>query len=926
TEEAYRKLHFAFEEAGVAQSQPVLLKDVSRFHAQALATLERSLFRDPIHSVEETDGIELVEAPDRRAEVEAAARGIRSLVMRGLRYRDIGVLARDLGEYHELIATVFPEHGIPYFADRRRAATHHPLMEFLRSLFQIARHDWPHEAVMSLLRTGLAGISLYDADGLENYVLAHRIRGAAGWESAKPWNYRRRTIGAEDADAFAPAEPQEADKLRRTLLERIAPLLGVLRSEQPVDVRTIATEIFNTLDRIDVRQTLATWISTAEQAQQPEQAAEHEQVWLNVTSLFEQMVDLLGDEKMLPVEFHDVLQSGLESFDLALAPPTVDQVLIGQADRTRTHTFKAAFVLGLNEGEFPRAGTGGSILNDRDRRTLRRRRIDLSPDLQQRLFDERRLAYLAFTRGSDKLFVCRSLSDDEGRPARPSAFWHRIEALFPAVRTTERVNGGMGVTPVLAAPSVADRPHGRDTHATGQPSSTSYAPDISTPRQLVTSLMHWVRSSPDPLKDSANVVLPSLYQWLASRKVTDDAIGTARRLAWPALSYSNEAALSPAVAGELFHSPLRARVSELETFAACPFRHFARFVLGLKEREQQEVTIQDLGHLYHDLLESGLREVLRRRAEGDRSVRLDQAIDSLIEQIGSGIREELMLSSARNRYLLERARRTSRQIAAAQREMLKRGSFRPAHIGIRFGEGGNLPALGLTTPGGGEVLLEGKIDRVDRIDANNDVAVIDYRLGPGRLPVGMVLHGLSLQLLSHLLVLEANGQRLTGRELQPAGAFYLQLIRKLKDVKHPADEPDPSEPKWHLKLKPRGLFDRRCLPALDRELSSGWSDVVQAYVKQDGSLGHRHNCDASESDEFRTILNVAAARIGELADGILSGRIDIAPYRLKDNSPCPRCEYRPVCRFDSAINKYNHLTQLAMEDVLARRANGGANG
>lgn len=888
-EDAYRRLWFALTEENVAVNDSITLDATERFDVPALKALEAGLFREPIHPSDDASGIELLEAPNRQAEVDAVARQIQTLLHEGMRLRDIFVLARDLDPYHALIDTTFREHNIPYFADRRRTAAHHPLLQFLRSLFQIARHDWPLDAVMSLLRTGLAGIDLYAADGLENYALAHRIHGAAGWEADEPWAFRRRTIGAEDAEA-APSRPQEAEGLRRPLVDKLLPLIRLLRRDEAVPVRQMAAEIFATFDRFNVSGTIATWIAREESASHLERGREHEQVWLNLVDLFDQMVDLLGDEKVMPAEFHDVMEAGLDRFDLALTPPTVDQVLVGQADRTRTGRPKVVFVLGMNEGEFPRPPGDFSILTDRDRRTLRQRRIDLDPGLQQRLFDERLIGYFVLTRPSSRLFVSRPTADDEGRPAAPSPFWRRLVALFPNVSQVS-----------LDAESNE---------------SVAY---IATPRQLVTSLMRWVRSSPDPLVHQGDGREWSpLYQWLVSRSHESDAVGSLVKRAWPALTYVNEARLSEQTARQIFTAPLHAGVGELETFAACPFKHFARYTLGLKEREAQQVTVADLGRLYHDLLEKALREVLRRRAAGDRNVTLEGALEQFVRAAAANLSQELMLASARNRYILDRTGKALRRTAMAQREMLKRGLFRPKHVGISFGAGaGGLPPLSVRTPGGAEAIIHGKIDRVDCIESNGDAAVIDYRLGEGKLVVGMALHGLSLQLLTYLLVLEANGARLSGKKLDPAAAFYLQLVRRIEDVKHPDEAPDSADPKWHLKLKPRGLFDRRCLGALDRELTSGQSEVVQAFVKQDGSLGRRNFSDAAESHEFRELLKCVSAKLGELADGILSGRIDIMPYRLNDKSPCPNCDYRSVCRFDPTINRYNHLKPISREDVFA---------
>ena len=966
TEEAYRRLYVAFAAEHIDVNDPIRLrafpplppgegrgegKPEAPFPrpspqpsprgrgSNALSELEAGLFREPACPCDDSDGIELIESPDRAGEVDAAARAIRSLLMAGMRFREIGVLVRDLGNYDSLIRSAFKEHGIPFFLDRRRPASHHPLLEFVRSVFEIARRDWPHDAVMSLLRTGLCGIEPYDVDGLENYALAHRIRGAAGWEAPKPWNYRRSIVGPEDPEqSLSAGAPDPVDALRRALLEKLSPLLLRLRADQPIAVRDFANEIFGTIERFGVRAKLAQWMKLSLDAEELERSAEHEQVWRNLVDLFEQLVELLGDERITPGEFFDVLESGLERFDLALTPPTVDQVLVGQVDRTRGPTFRSVFVLGLSEGEFPRAASDSSILTDRDRRNLRARRIDLDRGATERLLDERLLAYIAFTRASELLIISRPLTNDQGRPSEPSVFWRRILEMFPTARQTRIA-------------------------AQGPPAPA----DIATPRQLVTGLMRWVRSCPDPLAAESDPAWPALYQWLAARPLLpapvrrgrvwgggseglppstptlalprstgggkierppqlssagrNDAIAMMRDQAWSALSYSTEASLSPEIARELFRSPLRASASQMETFAACPFQHFARYALGLRETDRQEVTVADLGRLYHELLERSLKDVMRRRAEGDRTARFEQAVDQFVDHVGAALRSEIMLDGARHRYLLDRTRRTSKRLAIAQREQLKRGTFLPAQVGVRFGSGGNLPALRVASSSG-EALLEGKIDRVDRVAGGQEIAVIDYRLGPSRLTMGMAFHGLALQLLVQLLVLEENGRRVSGDPVAPTAAFYVQLVRKIEDVKHPDESTDPADPKWHLRLKPRGIFDRRSLRSLDRQIETGWSEVVHAFVKQDGSLGHTHTSDAVESDQFRALLDIARKKLSELTEGILSGDIRVVPYRLNDKSPCPRCEFRSVCRFDPAINRYNHLPSISKAEFFATATGG----
>src|SRR4030095_4051649 len=141
----------------------------------------------------------------------------------------------------------------------------------------------------------------------------------------------------------------------------------------------------------------------------------------------------------------------------------------------------------------------------------------------------------------------------------------------------------------------------------------------------------------------------------------DDSIDVMRFRAWKALQYRNEAQLSRPVVAKLFASPLRASVTRIETFAACPFKHFAKFGLRLREREDdQEVSSLDLGNVFHHVLERIVETMLGER-KGWADLREDQRkemIASFAQQVGKDLRGEILLSNARNRYLLARIEKT----------------------------------------------------------------------------------------------------------------------------------------------------------------------------------------------------------------------------------------------------------------------------
>jgi ATP-dependent helicase/nuclease subunit B len=306
----------------------------------------------------------------------------------------------------------------------------------------------------------------------------------------------------------------------------------------------------------------------------------------------------------------------------------------------------------------------------------------------------------------------------------------------------------------------------------------------------------------------------------------------------------------------------------------------------------------------------------------------DDKIKSLAQQIGQSLRNEVLLSNARNQYLLEHVERTLGQVINSQREAAKRGKFKPWKTELGFGiptDGADLvPAFPLTTPNGKKVELYGKIDRVDLIEEQAAFAVIDYKLSGSRLMLESVYHGLSLQLLTYLLVLQKSAKHLGKPSLTPAAAFYVKLLRTLEMVDHPDEAKSPDEPAFHLKEKPRGVFDRNYLPALDGELLAGNSDVVQVFLKKDGGVGKKS--DAVEPATFAGLLKLVEQKLGELADQIILGDIKVAPYRIGTATPCPRCDYRSICRFDPARQPYRKLEPIDRDQVIekANELGGGA--
>ena len=892
TEWTYRRLCKALAEENVSVEEPLLLAKPTRPKGVALVNLEKGFYCGA--SRLEADGkVELIEAPDRRAEVEAAAREISSLIAGGYRLREIALLVRRLDDYVDLLESTLREHQIPFFVDHRRTMAHHPLLAVIRSVLRIALGNWGHDAVMQLIKSGLAGLGVADADCLENYVLEHRLRGGNVWTREEPWTWCWRTARGGDDDATsALSDPSPAmDALRRKIAEAILPFTQQFATAKSIaSIREFASGLFGVLSRFGVRETLVKWIAECREKSEHEWAAEHEQIWTEVSNLFQQMVELLGNEQVSLEEFAQIVEAGLETFDLALAPPTADQLLVGAIDRTRTGPIRAVLLLGWSDGLFPSAAREMSLLSDAERSELQRREIAIEPNADRQRLDEDLLAYIALTRASEKVYVSRSVGDEQKRASAPSPYWIRLRELFPKIEV-----------------KVLPRNEQDD------------AAVIGTPRQLLTSLLHWARDGGKIDKDRP---WGTLYQWLASYPTKDDAIDSIRFRAWKALSYDNQSNLSKQIGGGMFSSPLRARVSQVEMFATCPFKHFVHYGLGLRERVEEEHLEIDLDRAFHATLSQLVNEMLRNRIDWAKlsPQAAAEMVEKYTQEVGQTINGELMLSNARNRYLLKRISDTLEQIIAQQREIAARSDLTTAHSNLNYGSADSkLTALRIKTPSGKEIELRGEIDRVDFLEKEAAFAVLDYRLYGETLNLNKVRHGLSLGLLASLAIVQEQSQRLTNKKLSPAAAFYLKLLRQLEKVDHPDDAWGPDDGEFHLTAKPRGIFNGDYFASLDKSCEGGASQVLAARVNKDGSFS-KYNTDVAEAHEFAALLKEVRKQLGKLGEQIMEGEVSIRPYRLGTITPCSNCKYRGVCRFDPSINRYRNIQGMRRDELLKKLA------
>ena len=885
-----------------------LMEEQQRAQKPSLAAMERHLFGHE-RLVPITDhALKIVEAANPRLEAEAVASDVLRLARdEGYRYREIAVLVRDMDTYAELLLPAFSDCGIPCHLDAKRPSTHHPLAELLRAAAQTAWRGWGYDTVFRALRTGFFPVVTEGAeqdgffcddweeavDRLENYCLAFGIRSESQWTATEDWDFVRRTI-PEDARATEQnvariAEETTLDTIRRRIATPLSLLTQNLRREESTaQERTLA--LYKFLTKLDVPQTLEVWRAAADAEGRLADAAAHRQIWASCMTLLEQLVEVSGDEDLSARDFEELLEDGLDALEIALIPPGLDHVTIASFDQNSLAGIRAAYIVGANAGMMPRAGTSQGVLSDADRLSIRESlehtKHTISGGSHEQSFLERYQLYRGFTEAREYLWISYALSSADGASLAPSPLIARLRTICPTVLSIPLAMVEREDDLVLSAPH----------------------PVLSSLAGALLARKERGRMRP---------IWGDVYNWMRSSAVMKPLL----RLMVRGLVSSphEEDQISSTTAKHLFarDGRISGSTTRLETFRQCPFRHFAMYGLGLRERDVYEFQSNDFGTLLHEILH-GYGEWVRTKhandwcaAEPDSAAKIDELMHEAIPRIRSSV----LMSRASYRHRIERIRCTAQQVIRHLTSWAKASSFHPLGFEVSFGRRtDDVKLQEFQLAGGATLSLRGQIDRFDVTKARDYYLVLDYKTGGTSLLLPEIRHGLKMQLLLYLFVVRS---LLHDTDSFPAGMLYAPVVNPIIKSDVRLDDSDLHRMVAKDMVLTGMLIDD---PEITQSIDAMGEHLCITFNK-DKSISKASARHIRSREEFEQLLAYLPQLIRTTAEEILRGNIQAAPYRFRDRNACTFCTYRSICSFDPELgqgDRYREIAdnaQAAMEEI-----------
>jgi ATP-dependent helicase/nuclease subunit B len=645
----------------------------------SLLRLERDLFADDVHREPLDGSIRFLEGAGTRGTAELVAAELAVLLRGGTAPESVGIVCESVDRWRAPLEAAFTQLDVPYALENPRRLGETP---FGRALLSFLRFEWlggGRADLFAFLRSPFSGLERRSVDFVEG-----RLRGRAVADRVRV--------------------EEESEKLRG------APVPALVELRAAGDPLAGAREL------------LATMLRNAWGLDSPPTTDEAQldgRAYRAAEQTLGELAALQPSEMEITTD--DVL-GALERTRVPPERPTTGRVSVLDHERARTRAFDVVFVLGLEEGAFPRRSRPSPLLGDELRRELGGRLE--RPDAVER---DRYLFYTTCARATQRLVLVREAAGDEGTPREPSPFWEDVRSLFDEAdvqRATRRRSLSALTWPLESAPSERER------------------------------LRALIRLSTDD-EETADA-LAAANDW--SRR-----LGRARAGFQRPTALRNGSVLSPFAAKTVFSA------TELERFADCSSAWLVERVIDPKKIDAEPDPILR-GSVMHVTL-NRFYSSLPRELDAERVTpeNLDAAIElvrrCLDDALESGVRLDLTdLQAAELRHTLR-----SDLEGFLRDEAASEVQFVPRRLEVAFGSERAAPELQRGLPLADDLWLSGKIDRIDIDPFSARGIVQDYKSGKGAHSARDIDREFRLQIPLYVLAL----RDLVG--VEPLGGVYRAL-------------------------------------------------------------------------------------------------------------------------------------------------------
>jgi len=774
---------------------------------------------------------------------------IKRRVMAGERFSDFAIISRSLESYSGILDTSLLKAGVPHFFASPKSINSFEAIKLITTAYAAITRRFDMADVLTYVKCGLIGATRDECDLFEMYVTKWNISGLRFIDGVL-WNMNPRGY-----EAFKEGDSEKLVRINEIKDKIMAPLHELAdRSKEAKTVREHAEALLDFLIEIDLEGKLDERARELESLGEVEAAEQNLRLWRIICDSLDTLVDVLGELPADAESFINQLSVIFTDTNMGSIPSYHDEVSVGRADMVRLHDKKHIYLIGVNAGEFPKTVSDTSYFTDRDKATLARLGLGVTPDLEVKNARELYSFSRSFSFARRSVTLIYTEKTASLGSALPS------EAVERIVEITDKA-----VKPV----QISDIPL----------MDRIYSPELAL----------------ENLGKATKAEKAAIKKALLDTEYRDVLAVSEGKLE------NDEVSIDEETIGIIVGKDIYLSQSKIDKYLKCPFRYFSQYFLGIEENDKAEINQLVVGNFIHSVLENTFGEVMKDgRSIADLTPEEREKITA--QSAKAYIERELGgAGSAKNEVIIERINRVARPIVDGLCDEFANCRFTPVQCEMR------IDAFNKETPDSiiykmddkeRRVIIGGYIDRLDTVKIGNDVyvRVIDYKTGIKEFSLDDVKKGENLQMLLYLKsVTETERPEFLrklgvedGGKLMPAGIVYVKTSVADVTIDSPSDE---------LALREVKATYERLGASLDSD------EVLSAMNPNFTPMAKTRKGDVPKPqtysmEDWKSINEEMKNAVLSIAGEITSGHI-VAKTNVSDNSsfhPCENCQYKFICR------------------------------
>ena len=803
--------------------------------------------------IEKTSNINIIESISSQNEIENISLIIERLIRDGHTFSEISLVMADDDEYENLIKRIFSRADIPIFIDKSKKLSDNHIVKTWLSLIRLVVFNFRKTDLEAFVRSNVLDFgenSFERVLAFQNYINTRKIKGSMIFDDKYFSLDEKFYENDEKLKNEKKEELEKVNSIRKIIISLVKDLYEV-RNEK-LKALDFVKEIFKILDTEIIKSGFNQFQENIKE-NKLDIFEENSQVWDKFLTNLEQIAGILGKSYTKLDKIYKLLEKSCEASSIGIIPPAIDQVLIGDFSRDRINDRKIKIFVGMTDIYFPGNNSNDILISENEKTALEKEGYDLKI-YKEKKDDKILLNLLRMFTSSEKIFFSYSLINKSNDPMNMSTSISDIINIFPNISYKKLSQNKF--------------------------SNVKYSIDLL---DLKASQILWnIKNKEKTSEDEKEFV----KTYLKYKKNHDDNFNYSQNSSYDlflkGLTYSNEKFPLREDISKKLYKKNKFSVSEIETYAKCPYKYFVNYGLRAKENKNLDVDNLEIGNIVHYNMEDISKKLQGIDLEKIDEKDLEKIVNESFEKAIKNSLDRDRAGDKKNKFILSNIYESTQKSSKKIMNQIKNGKFQIDGVEEKYGKGEKYPQVYVDEKN----YLEGRIDRIDRF--KNYIRIIDYKTGTKEIKIANVLNGFELQLFVYMLSIKEK----KSENLSPIASFYLPLKDEVKKLDKRYDK-DAIKKIYADKTKMNGLIvkiNEEVLKLLDKDFDGKKSDIFKI------SRGNA-NIFSLEEEEIleKFIKNLISKYIGE----IKNGNIKLNPLRINQNTyECTYCLYKSICKFD----------------------------